>query len=173
MFIKKTLNTLMKKNLVLLIFSIIFIQYAFSQTKPAPTATENKMTDVLCNCVAKIDLTKISNKSEATAAYIDCLGQNMDILTQLAAERNMQITDVPAMEKLGVIIAENLMKANCSSFMKLSVLTVDKKNNAGTGITEGTFKRIDTKGFNYIVISEAGNEKSFIWLNNFQDPRNL
>ena len=158
----------MKKNLLLLILSITFIQYASSQTKPVPTAVENKMTDVLCNCVGKIDLAKISNKSEATAAYIDCIGQNMDILTQLAAERNMQITDVPAMEKLGVVIAENLMKANCASFMKLSVLTVEKKNNEGTGTTEGKLKRIDLKGFNYLVITDKnGSEKSFIWLRQF------
>ena len=42
-----------------------------------------------------------------------------------------------------------------------------EKNNQGTGSTTGTFKRIDNKGFNYIVITENGNEKSFLWLTQF------
>ena len=42
------------------------------------------------------------------------------------------------------------------------------------GASTGKFKRIDNKGFNYIVITgSGGNEKSFLWLRQFPGSENF
>jgi hypothetical protein len=44
----------------------------------------------------------------------------------------------------------------------------DKGDDEATGDSEGVFKRIDSKGFNYFVITDQNkSEKSFLWLQEF------
>jgi hypothetical protein len=162
----------MRKILFLFILLSLFVQRAFSQTAHIPTPLENKMTDSLCDCVSKLDFSKITNKEEAIAAYTDCIGKHTDIFSALAIERKEDIMDQAAMRQLGLVIAKNLMAKNCVSFVKLSMLTV-KKDGVVTNSTTGTFKRIDLKGFNYIVLTDNDNqEKSFLWLRQFPGSEN-
>jgi hypothetical protein len=63
----------MKKYLLYLL--LIFAQNAFSQTKNTFSPLENEMTDSLCDCVTKLDLSKIKGKAEAIAAYTNCIAQ--------------------------------------------------------------------------------------------------
>ena len=93
-----------------------------------------------------------------------------DLLMDVAKEQNVEVTDEPAMSKVGVEIGKNLMKQKCGSFMQLAMKMGKDDDAEGTGaqVTTGVFKRIDTKGFNYIVITDkAAAEKSFIWLRQF------
>ena len=158
----------MKKIYLLLIVSLFFTFRSFSQSAEAPTAIENKITDALCDCVSKLDFSKITSKQEAIAAYTNCIAEHTDLFSQLAAERKLDVTDKEAMKQLGLVIAKNLIAKNCTAFTKLSLLTVKKDNGGDINSEQGLFKRIDTKGFNYIVITDAkGSERSFIWLRQF------
>jgi hypothetical protein len=162
----------MRKILFLFILLSLFVQRAFSQTAHIPTSLENKMTDSLCDCVSKLDFSKITNKEEAIAAYTDCIGKHTDIFSALAIERKEDIMDQAAMRQLGLVIAKNLMAKNCAPFVKLSLLTV-KKDGVVTNSTTGTFKRVDLKGFNYMVLTDNDNqEKSFLWLRQFPGSEN-
>jgi hypothetical protein len=159
----------MKRFLPVLIFSIFYAATLHAQT-PAMGPAEKKITDTLCDCVANLDISKITTKDQAIAAYTDCIGKHIDLFTDFAKERNEDITSESAGERLGLIIAKDLMARNCQGFVKLSLLSV-KKDDAGaqtTSATEGHLKRIDNKGFNYIIIADANNnEKSFLWLRQF------
>jgi hypothetical protein len=161
-----------RKLFILTALSVIFIQRAFSQESTrVPGPMEKKLTDSVCKCVTNLDLSKITNKQEAVDAYSSCVTRRADMLADLAAERKVEMSDYEAMKKAGVDLALNLMKEQCPNFMKLAVLFNQKGSTANeelVGKTEGVIKRIDNKGFNYLVITDKNNtEKSFLWLKEF------
>ena len=138
----------------------------------APTGTEKAITDSICSCITKTDMSKVTTKEQATDVINTCFTKQMDLLTKLAAERHVEFTDGAAMRQLGENIGKNLVYENCSVFIKLSMVLagkdIDREVSMDEGSTSGHFVRVDTKGFNYLVIKDQeGNEKSFIWLRQF------
>jgi hypothetical protein len=167
----------MKKFLLLIILPLLLIQKSFAQTGHVQGTMERKMTDSLCVSISKLDVSKIKTQEEAVAAYTQCVGDHIDLLGDFAAERNVDMTDKVAMKKIGVDLAFNLYKMKCENFIKLSTLmamkTINKDERQGD-ISIGAFKRIENKGFNYIVITDAkGNEQSFLWLRQFPGSENF
>ncbi len=168
----------MKTLCTLAILLCGFFQLSYSQTAKKTSATEKQLTDSLCNCVSKIDISKITDRTAAITAYTNCVTLHMDLVSDLAKERGIDITDLDAMRALGVDLAKDLMAQNCTSFTQLSVTMakdrIDAYANGATGVTSGTFKRMDQKGFNYFVLSvQNGGEKSFLWLKQFPGSENF
>ena len=154
------------KKLIILI--ALFASYSFAKAQKTEMGPiEKQMTDSLCNCVIKIDLSKITNKQEAVAAYTDCVAKNVGLLSDLAEEMDVELEDKDAMRKVGIALAKNLMKQNCQGFIKLGTKMAGSNVEDETKVSVGVFKRVDTKGFNYIVIGSEGSEKSFLWLKQF------
>ncbi|WP_205501739.1 hypothetical protein [Rufibacter psychrotolerans] len=154
----------MKKFLLLSFFSCFL--FSFANAQATLSATEKKLSDNLCACLSKVDLEQITDKPSAEKAVVDCFSQQLSLMVQYAEEKNVEISDQAAMKKVGEEVAKNLFKDNCQSFIALSV-KMAKANEAGSlaGTTEGTLKRIDTKDFNYFILTDdKNNEKSFIWL---------
>jgi len=144
---------------------------AKAQTK-ASTA-EKKLTDSICNCVAKVDVSKIKTAEEANSIIMDCFGMYSSLLVDIAEERKVNIDNEAAMSLIGADVGKNLLKQNCSNFIKLSVKS-DEASDAVISSTDGVFKRIDLKGFNYIIITDLqGKEKSFLWLRQFEGAENF
>ena len=170
----------MKKTL-LLITLLCGIEIAHAQvagsTKTTLSPKERAMNDSLCNCMSKINLSAVKSAQQAEAAFTDCMTLNMNALVELAEERHIEIEDQAAMHSLGVEIGKNLFKQNCASFGKLALImsgeTKDGDGNAATTVIIGTFKRMDTKGFNYVVVSVGGSEKSLLWLKQFPNSELL
>ncbi|MVN92844.1 hypothetical protein [Mucilaginibacter aquatilis] len=152
--------------------ALLFLFAAFNvnaQTK-TPGPVEQKLLDSLCIGLAKIDLTKISTKQEANDAFMECFTSYAFLLMDVAKERGVEFGDDAAMHQIGTDIGASLLKNKCTAFMKLATLMAgsDSKLNSGSGVTQGKLKRIDNKGFNYFVITDAaGKEQSFIWLRQF------
>lgn len=157
------------KKLLLLLLIIAGFNIADAQTKPGPA--EAKLTNALCDCISKLDKTKITNSDEANKAFMDCFTKQAEFLPDVAAERGVEMTDGEAMNKIGSDIGGNLMKQKCDGFMALALKMAEKDKEQGAPeaqSTTGVFKRIDNKGFNYIVIADAaGSQKSFLWLHEF------
>ncbi|WP_428330398.1 hypothetical protein [Mucilaginibacter sp.] len=155
------------KITVLSLFCFFLTQLAFAQTT-TPGPAEIKITDSICNCISRVDMSKIQNKKEAYAVFTDCFTQHSALLIEVAEERKISISDDAEMNKLGTEIGTNLLKQNCSAALKLGMkMSDDKSGEATESSTQGVVKRIDLKGFNYIVITENGAEKSFLWLRQF------
>ncbi|TSD67695.1 hypothetical protein FFF34_009995 [Inquilinus sp. KBS0705] len=155
----------MKKIILVLILGSFYFK-ANAQTVVGPV--EKKITDNLCDCINKLDLSKITNSEEANKAFMDCFMAQADLAVDLAAERGVELSDNVAMNKMGTDIGRNLLKQKCEGFLKLAVKMANKKDQIAVQATTGTFKRVDVKGFNYIVITDnAGSEKSFLWLRQF------
>jgi hypothetical protein len=160
----------MKKVILLILILSSLVKYASAQTERVVGPAEKRITDSICACVSRLDISKITTKNEAIAAYTDCVTQNADLLTPLADERKVDIGDQEQMRKIGIDIAMTLMKNKCAGFIKLSVMMAKNENSdaGSTGTTSGKLSRIDNKGFNYFAVTDATNsEKSFIWLRQF------
>jgi hypothetical protein len=158
---------IMKRLLLLLLITACFTA-ANAQTKQGPA--EIKMTNALCDCITKLDQSKLTSASLANNAFMECFTQQANFLPDVAAEKNVEFSDGEAMNKIGGDIGANLLRQKCAGFKELA-LKMAKKNDKETAETQsstGTFKRIDTKGFNYIVIADnTGSLKSFLWLREF------
>lgn len=159
----------MKKKLLILIITALWVSNKSNAQTRNIGPVEQKITMALCDCLNKIAPAKITNKKEANDAFMSCFMSQSDLLVDLAAERNVQITDKAAMREVGIDIGKNLLSQKCEAFLKLAVKMSDHSDSTPeTETTTGSFKRIDTKGFNYIIITDAGgSEKSFLWLRQF------
>lgn len=162
----------MKKFLFLSVLLVsLMAQAGFAQVPPRKIGpAEQKITDSICNCVVKLDMSKITTKDEATAAYTDCVMQHADMLAALSAERHVELTDKQGMTAVGVDIALNLMNQNCKGFKELAMLLggQDASDDDAVSTASGTLKRVETRGFNYFVLNDRENkESSFIWLKQF------
>jgi hypothetical protein len=155
-----------KKKFILI--ALIVICHFVSKAQQAVGRAERTITDSICNCLSRQDFSQIKSKEEATAVYTKCVTGNSDLLVDFAAERKVDMTDLTAMRELGIDLAKDLMKEKCAAFMKLSVVMAGKSSVSGTGTSYGIVKRIDNKGFNYIVITDAEKkEQSFLWFTQF------
>src|SRR5450432_278202 len=100
----------MKKILLSVIVASIF-NCAYSQTTPSPL--EKAITDSVCNCLAKIDINKITGKDQAIAAYSDCFTKRADLMMKLADEKLVNPSDEDGMRKLGADIGKDLVTEKC------------------------------------------------------------
>lgn len=160
----------MKKILFILIsFSLLFVQKSFPQAERVPGPAEKRITDSLCTALNRLDMAKIGNGKEAETAFMDCFMKQSALFEDVANERSVQMDDKEGMHQIGVDIGKNLLKMKCDAFMKLAVKMADKSGASEQSlVVSGIFKRIDTKGFNYIVIAGADHkETSLIWLRQF------
>src|ERR1700710_3043442 len=105
------------KKILLLMILVLFFKSAYSQTTPSPL--EKAVTDSVCNCLAKIDVSKITSKDQATAAYSDCFTKKADLMMKLADEKLVNPSDEDGMRKLGADIGKNLTQS-CAAFNSIS-----------------------------------------------------
>jgi len=159
----------MKKILsVFVILSCLFIQRSFAQTERVPGPAERRITDSLCVEINRLDMSKVGTGKAAESAFMDCLMKQSALFEDVANERKVQMEDKAAMRQIGSDIAKNLLKMKCDGFMKLALKMADKSGAPSSETASGTLKRIDTKGFNYIVLTaDDGKEMSFLWLRQF------
>ena len=159
----------MKKFLsVFVISSCLFIQRSFAQTERVPGPAERRITDSLCVAINRLDMSKVGTGKAAESAFMDCFMRQSALFEDVANERKVQMEDKTAMHQMGSDIAKNLLKMKCDGFMKLALKMADKSGAPSSETASGTLKRIDTKGFNYIVLTaDDGKEMSFLWLRQF------
>jgi hypothetical protein len=164
----------MKRFLTVLLFSTCYAAVLHAQTQAVGPA-ERKLNDSLCSCITHLDQTKLHTKKEATDAFMDCFTKQADLLVAVTEEKHLDMEDNDAMHALGTQIAKNLLAEKCQGFIQLAVKMAGK-DDAGSESSslEGKFKRIDNKGFNYIVVVDENNqEKSFLWLQQFTGSENF
>ncbi len=162
------------KPLFLILICTCFVRLSVAQSALGPA--EKKITDSLCDCISKVDISKINTSKEAYAVFTDCFSKQTSLLTAVAEEKSVSLTDDEAMNKIGIEIGKNLFKQNCGAALKLGVKMAQKDNDqeSSENNTEGVFKRIESKGFNYIILSgKNNNETSFIWLRQFPGSENF
>ena len=159
----------MKKYPAFLLCCILF-KTGIAQT----SAAMKKITDSICDCISHQDMANIKNKEDANTVFIGCFSKSGNALLELAQERNVDMSDEDAMNKLGVEIGKELLRQNCPAFIQLSMKMASNGDaevkSVVTGTTSGKLKRIDNKDFRYfIVVDENSREHSFIWMHYFPE----
>ena len=152
----------------------LFLTVTVVTVKAQQGPVEKQITDSICACMSRLDISKITTKQEAETAFGNCFAKQSSLLIPLAAEKKVEITDQPAMREIGIQIGKNLLNQNCEAFLKLSMVMVKDQGSDAVGLnsgtTEGVLKRIETKDFNYFVITGPDNkERKFLWLHQFPD----
>jgi hypothetical protein len=112
----------------------------------------------------------LTDKQKANNAFMDCFSKQSSLLVDVAAERKVDIVDQDGMKQVGIDIGTNLLNQNCSSFLKLAMLMNGKlSENNEVEASEGIFKRVENKGFNYLVFVSSNKEQSYLWLRQFPE----
>ncbi|MEP6612443.1 MAG: hypothetical protein ABJA76_11175, partial [Mucilaginibacter sp.] len=117
---------MMKSLLPILVFTLS-INCLLAQRVAGPA--EKKLTDSICDCMTKVDFTKVTTKQQATAVFGDCFAQHPALLVDVATERHTTLTDDEGMKKIGNDVGESLMTQNCAAALKLGILMADDKKN--------------------------------------------
>ncbi len=158
---------------IFLVASLIFSTLVSSaQTAPGPE--ERKLNNAICECITNLDFSTLTTKASANNAFMDCFSKQSGMLMKVAAERKVEITDKPAMTALGINIGKQLLADNCEAFLKLAMLMNGTFETKGRESSAGILKRIDTKDFNYLILSDGENkETSFLWFRQFPDSQQL
>ena len=152
---------------------LLFCTTGFAQEKDLL----KKTADTICQCMNNVKIKDSTNPQEMQDAFMTCFATaGMTYTLQLADERKIDITDEKAMEGLGTEIGKELLKQNCSVFIKYSV-AVARNDDDDTEIiqkTEGVLSRVDNKDFRYLFVKDkSGREQSYIWLDYFEGSDNL
>jgi hypothetical protein len=153
--------------------TIIFLAllFFFSTGSAQEKNLMQKTADTICQCMDNVKIKDSTNTQEVQDAFMACFTTaGMRYVLQLADERKLDLTDQKAMENLGMEIGKELLKQNCKTFIKYSVLTT-KENDESDAVqkTEGTLSRVDNKEFRYLVVKDkSGREQSYIWLDYFE-----
>jgi hypothetical protein len=138
------------------------------------SGTLTKVANTVCACLSKIDMSAITTKDQATAAFMTCFVSNAAGVIDLARERKLDFSDQAAMKALGLEVGKELLVQGCTSFVQLSVKmagaqTPNGVNVGNSEVTAGRLVRVDNREFRYLVVADAANrENTFIWLRYFK-----
>ena len=87
----------MKKTTIIFLLLVGAIP-CMSQTD----TTMKRFADSVCSCMSRLDMGKIKNQNDAQVAMVKCFTEgNMGLLLKVAQERNVDISDEAAMQKIG------------------------------------------------------------------------
>jgi len=110
------------KNIVFSFLTLISgTCYAQNATKLSPS--EQKLNDAICECLTKVDLSKVSNKDDVAFEFHSCISQNRILVVNLATERKVDLNDRQAMIALGDEVIKNLVRRECLAASRLLVKT--------------------------------------------------
>ena len=143
------------KKILLSIITIIIFQCARAQT--TPSRLELAVTDSVCNCLTKIDISKITTKDQAIAAYSDCFTKKADLMMKLADEKLVNPSDEDGMRKLGADIGKDLVNQKCAAFTSISIKMAEQPNTRqqkNDKIVRGTSKQANEKRANNMALKK-------------------
>ena len=138
------------------------------------SSTLKKVADTVCACLNKIDMSAITTKDQATAAFMTCFVSNAAGVIALALERKVDFSDQAATQALGMEVGKELLSQGCASFVQLSMKMVDVQapggaSLGGSGATAGRLVRVDNREFRHLVVTDASNrEHTFLWFRYFK-----
>ena len=96
-------------------------------------STKKRIVDSTCACLTTMPDIEKKTKEELQLAIGQCMMQkSMTDFMMLAQERNIEMTDMDGMQKLGAEIGMDLVKSNCKAMndimLKMAEGKVDRKS---------------------------------------------
>jgi hypothetical protein len=158
-----------KKKMKKIIGAAVFMVCCFSST--AQVDLKKKIVDSTCVCLSEMPDLGNKSKEEIQLAIGQCMmSKSMSDFMELAQERNIELTDNDAMQKLGMEIGMDLVKSNCKAMTALMLkMATDKAEikekdapKAASSV-KGTVKNIVVKEVVYITVLSGARSVQLVW----------
>jgi hypothetical protein len=139
----------------------------------AQTDLKKKIVDSTCACLS--ELPDVANKSqnELQMAIGQCMmKKSLEDFMALAQERNIEMTDQEAMQKLGMEIGMDLAKSDCKVMSTIMLKMAQGSMNASTekveavkgeAVLKGTVQNVEVKDFVYVTVLSGAKSTQLVW----------
>ncbi|NOT90554.1 hypothetical protein [Ferruginibacter sp.] len=137
----------------------------------AQTDLKKKIVDSTCACLSEMPDLSSKSKDELQVAIGQCMmKKSMEDFMALAQERNIELTDMDGMQKLGMEIGIDLVKADCKAMnaimMKMSeskITVTEKDAPIETPAVKGIIQNVEIKDFVYVTVLSGAKSVQLIW----------
>ena len=134
-------------------------------------STKKKIVDSTCACLSAMpDIDKKTKEELQTAIGLCMMEKSMSDFMALAQERNIEMTDMDGMQKLGAEIGLDLVKSDCkamaSLIMKMAdskVVIAEKDALKDIPFVKGVVQNVELKEFVYITVLSGAKATKLVW----------
>ena len=139
----------------------------------AQTDLKKKIVDSTCTCLSEVPDISKKSQDELQMLIGQCMmKKSLEDFMALAQERNIEMTDNDAMQKLGAEIGMDLMKADCKAMTEIMITMAQSKMARNKQQTEeiaeyriikGVIKNVEVKDFVYVTVMSGAKSTQLVW----------
>jgi len=137
----------------------------------AQTDLKKKIVDSTCACLSEMPDISKKSKEELQVIIGQCMmKKSMEDFMALAQERNIEMTDMDGMQKLGMEIGVDLVKADCKVMNSIMMKMAENKIKApedeapAESLTiKGNVQNVETKDFVYVTVLSGAKSVQLVW----------
>jgi hypothetical protein len=149
---------------------IMFCSFAVT----AQTDLKKKIVDSTCACLSELpDISKKSQEELQMAIGQCMMKKSLEDFMALAQERNIEMTDADAMQKLGAEIGMDLMKADCKAMTEIMMKMAQSQMKSPSPekevvikearMVKGKITNVEVKDFIYITVLSGAKSTQLVW----------
>jgi len=140
-------------------------------TASAQTDIKKRIVDSTCACLSQMPDIDKKSKEEIQVAIGQCMmRKSLQDFMALAEERNIDMTDQDAMQKLGMEIGMDLVKSDCKAMtalmMKMAGDKIESKEKDApkeTASAKGVVQNVEVKDFVYVTLLSGAKSIQLVW----------
>lgn len=148
----------------------LVMSYCFSAAAQADS-TKKRIVDSTCACLTTMPDIEKKTKEELQLAIGQCMMEkSMTDFMMLAQERNIEMTDMDGMQKLGAEIGMDLVKSNCKAMndimLKMAegkVEMIEKDAPKETPYVKGVVQNVELSEFVYVTVLSGAKATKLVW----------
>jgi len=137
----------------------------------AQTDLKKKIVDSTCACLSEMpDIAKKSQEELQIAIGQCMMKKSLEDFMALAQERNIDLTDAEAMQKLGTEIGMDLVKADCKAMNAIMLKMAEGQIKSGAPDEQdkvldasGTVTNVVISDFAYITVLSGTKSVQLVW----------
>lgn len=140
----------------------------------AQTDLKKKIVDSTCACLNEVPDINKKSQEELQVLIGQCMmKKSLTDFMALAQERNIEMTDVEGMQKLGAEIGMELVKSDCKAMADILKSIQSQQGKPGAGETEevvkdtkmvkGKVANVETRDFIYITVLNGAKSTQLVW----------
>jgi hypothetical protein len=134
-------------------------------------STKKRIVDSTCACLTAMPDIDKKTKEDIQLAIGQCMMQkSMTDFMMLAQERNIEMSDMDGMQKLGAEIGIDLVKSNCKAMNDLmlkmaesKVEYVEKDAPVETPSIKGVVQSVELNEFVYVTVLSGAKATKLVW----------
>lgn len=157
------------KKIAIVVFMVFCCFAAVAQTD-----LKKKIVDSTCACLSEVpDISKKSQEELQILIGQCMMKKSMSDFMALAQERNIDMSDVDAMQKLGAEIGMDLVKADCKAMNDIMMKMAQGQLKGGpektdevikeSRLVKGVVQNVEVKDFVYITVLSGAKSTQLVW----------